>query len=124
MTKRTQFTIYTMLTNEINGAIAEQRLAQKEGCLHDIDYWTNKLNDARAALMDIAAECDSIEAFRLYKQTEEVKQLLESCMDVGGADITITVKRDDGRTATAELYDHAALVQGLWDALDYFQSEL
>lgn len=57
------------------------------------------------------------------RQAEAIKQLLEYCTVNQGAKITITVTHDNGLEATANLYDHAALVQGLWEALDYFQSE-
>lgn len=56
-------------------------------------------------------------------QAEAVKQLLELCAQQAGAEVQITVRHDNGLVATANLYDHAALVQGLWDALDYYQSE-
>jgi len=50
--------------------------------------------------------------------------ILEYCTEEQGASITITIAHDKGFVATAHLYDHAALVQGLQDALKYFQSEL
>lgn len=53
-----------------------------------------------------------------------VKVMLLYCADKQGAKITITVEHECGNKATANLYDHAALVQGLYDALDYFETEL
>lgn len=61
---------------------------------------------------------------KLLMQAEIVLQHLEYCMVQPGASITITVEHDEGHKATAKLYDHAALVQSLVDALKYFQSEL
>lgn len=61
---------------------------------------------------------------RWLVDTELVKNLLDACAITPGATITITVRHDNGHVATAELYDHAALVQSLYDALEYFQSEL
>lgn len=40
------------------------------------------------------------------------------------ADITIIVEHTNGTKVVADLYTHAALVQGLKDALEYFKSEL
>lgn len=59
-----------------------------------------------------------------WKKAEGIKQILMHCMETHGAKITITVEHDDGTSATADLYDHAALTQSLYDSLDYFQSEL
>ena len=62
-----------------------------------------------------------------YRKVLEVNillSILDYCTERHGADITITIAHDDGIVATAHLYDHAALVQGLQDALKYFQSEL
>lgn len=53
-----------------------------------------------------------------------VKDMLLFCMDKQGAKITITVDHHCGNRVTANLYDHAALVQSLYDALDYLESEL
>ena len=57
-------------------------------------------------------------------QAEAVKQLLEYCMQQPGADIQIIINHDSGQKAVAKLYDHAALVSGLWEAISYFQSEM
>jgi hypothetical protein len=57
-------------------------------------------------------------------QAELLKQILEYCSIAPGADITITVTHAHGQKVTADLYDHAALVQGLIEALEYFQSEI
>lgn len=61
---------------------------------------------------------------RVVAEAELVKHMLNFCFVQHGATITITVEHDDGHKATAKLYDHAALIQGLYNALEYFQSEL
>lgn len=76
------------------------------------------LNLPRAAYCRLSTEGKS----RMH-QAEAVKQLLELCAVQPGAKIQIIVTHKNGLVATANLYDHAALVQGLWDALDYYQSE-
>lgn len=53
-----------------------------------------------------------------------VKNMLLFCMSKQGAKITITVDHDCGNKVTANLYDHAALVQGLYDTLEYLETEL
>lgn len=45
------------------------------------------------------------------------------CLD-HGAEITLIVKHTDGTNVIADMYVHAALIQGLKDALEYFKSEL
>lgn len=61
---------------------------------------------------------------KMWREAERLKRVLTDCMvSPGDTSIKITVERAN-KTATASLYDHAALVQGLYDALDYFQSEL
>lgn len=76
------------------------------------------LNLSREAYSMLSAEDKS----RVH-QAEAVKQLLEVCMMQPGAKVQITVSHDNGLVATANLYDHAALVNGLYDALNYYQSE-
>lgn len=61
---------------------------------------------------------------RMLAEAEAVKQLLTTCCTDAGATITITVAHHSGQIATANLYDLAALVQSLFEALEYFQSEL
>ena len=61
---------------------------------------------------------------RMLAQAEMVKQLLEYCSIQPGAKIKIVVEHDEGHVAVADLYDLAAIVQSLYDALEYFQSEL
>ena len=61
---------------------------------------------------------------KMVASAEVVKQMLKYCAVDPGAKITISVEHDDGNKATAELYDHAALVQSLIEALEYFASEL
>lgn len=60
----------------------------------------------------------------MIQQAESIKQLLVLCANEGEADITISVYHSSGKTATAKLYDQAALVQSLYEALEYFQSEI
>ena len=74
--------------------------------------------------LDIAP-LNPIEEERLMRtEIALVKNMLLFCMDKQGAKITITVDHDCGNSVTANLYDHAALVQGLYDALDYLETEL
>ena len=61
---------------------------------------------------------------KMMRQVEAVKDMLNYCAERNGATIKVIVTHDNGLTASATLYDHAALVQGLLDALNYFQSEL
>ena len=56
-------------------------------------------------------------------QAEAIKQALVYCSYKPGATIRLEVTHDDGTIAAANLYDHAALVDGLYKALEYFQSE-
>lgn len=119
----TRLTVYRLLVNELNQANIAREEARKADDSSSVDFWSRHIEWLRDALSDFTVAFDD-DVFKLYKQAEDVKQQLECCMDATGAKITITVARDSGTTVTAELYDHAALVQGLWDALDYFQSEL
>lgn len=66
----------------------------------------------------------SDEDVRVVAEAELVKHMLDFCSVQHGATITITVEHDNGHKATAKLYDHAALIQGLYDALVTFQSEI
>lgn len=61
---------------------------------------------------------------RMAAEAELVKHLLDFCSVHNGANITIIIEHDNGCKAVAHLYDHAALVQSLHEALSYFQSEL
>lgn len=45
------------------------------------------------------------------------------CLDQEGS-ITLIVEHTNGTKVVADLYVHAALVQGLMEALEYFKSEL
>ena len=47
---------------------------------------------------------------------------LELCSLDPGADIKVSITRH-GETKEYELYDHAALVQGLLDAVGYFMTQ-
>lgn len=67
--------------------------------------------------------CDNSDD-HMISQTKRLQSLLNHCCVDPGADIYITVKHSDGRQAGVKLYDHAALVQELHNALDYFLSEL
>ena len=61
---------------------------------------------------------------RMIKESREVMSMLEYCMNEPDADISISVKHKNGKSATANLYDHAALVQELYSALKYFIEEM
>ena len=61
---------------------------------------------------------------RMIKESREVMSMLEYCMNEPDADISISVKHKNGKYATANLYDHAALVQELYSALKYFIEEM
>ena len=56
----------------------------------------------------------------MLKQADDVKRLLKHCMTDCGATVTIAVAHDCGQSAIANLYDNAALVQSLYDALSEF----
>ena len=66
----------------------------------------------------------SDEDCRMLMEAELVKTLLNHCYTTHGAKITIKVEHDDGHIATANLYDHAALIEPLMLALINFQQEL
>jgi hypothetical protein len=66
----------------------------------------------------------SDEDVRVVAEAELVKHMLNFCYTQHGATITITVEHDNGHKATAKLYDHEALIQSLYDALETFQSEI
>lgn len=57
-------------------------------------------------------------------EVDLVLHLLDFCSVHPGAKIIITVEHDNGCRATANLYDHAALNQGLCEALNYYQTQL
>ena len=60
----------------------------------------------------------------MIKESREVMSMLEYCMNEPYADISISVRHKNGKSATANLYDHAALVQELYSALKYFIEEM
>lgn len=60
----------------------------------------------------------------MVQQLKMVKEMLVYCMHKPEATITIEVKHTDGSCARVEAYDHAAFVQGLYDAIEYFISEI
>ncbi len=49
---------------------------------------------------------------------------LDYCCIDHEASITITVEHTNGTKVVLDTYSHAALIQGLKDAVDYFKSEL
>lgn len=51
-------------------------------------------------------------------------QALDMCCLDHDADVTIIVEHTNGTKVVADLYTHAALIQGLTEALEYFKSEL
>lgn len=58
------------------------------------------------------------------QQIESLQQMLNHCLQQHEAKITIAIDHSDGSSVTAQLYDHAAFVQPLIDALDEFKAEL
>ena len=58
-------------------------------------------------------------------EAEELQKVLNAIManPEPNASIKISIERE-GKTTTADLYDHAALVTSLYDTLEYFKSEL
>lgn len=78
-------------------------------------------NDVLQPDYNYAASDDDI---RVVAEAELVKHILNFCYVQHGATITITVEHDSGHKATAKLYDHAALIEGLYNALETFQSEI
>lgn len=71
-----------------------------------------------------AWESNDPEVERMLVEAELVKTLLCACSVQQGATIEIKVTHDNGNVAVARLYDHAALVGFMIDAIEYFQSEL
>ena len=80
------------------------------------------MTDITLAVINSSNSDDSIK--RMLVQAEAVKQLLNYCAFQPDAKITVTVEHAHGHKAVAELYDQAALVQSLYQTLEYFQSEL
>lgn len=60
----------------------------------------------------------------MVQQLKMVKEALAYCTHKPEAKITVEVKHTDGSCARVEAYDHAAFVQGLYDAIEYFISEI
>lgn len=87
---------------------------------YKIDEDTNGF--ALAASDNLA--CTEEHVRKMLAETELLKQLINYCHVREGATITITIEHDDGHKASATLYDHAALTQTLYIALEYFQSEV
>ena len=122
MTFKTIATIKQLLESEVSIATDSIRMFTESNNLEDVVYWNKRLEAAQDACYDL--ESKLTEDFNLWESAEFVKRMLYSCMDAPGATITIAIKKDNGEESSAELYDHAALVQGLIDALDYFQDEI
>lgn len=123
MTYISREVIRRVLMTELELASKNHVTFAEVGQLDEAEEWGERARAAEYAL----AEFDNKyldDSYRAYCDAERVKQLLRKSYETQGANITITVQRDDGDKDTAVLYDHAALVQGLIDALDYFQSEL
>lgn len=66
----------------------------------------------------------SDEDLRMVTQVDMALLALDYCCLDHSAKITLIVEHTNGTKVVADLYTHAALVQGLKDALDYFKSEL
>lgn len=60
----------------------------------------------------------------MMTQVDMMMLALDYCCLDHDAKITLTVEHTNGTKVIADLYTHAALVQGLMDALAYFKSEL
>lgn len=141
MDKKVFETIKQSLKCDIIEAEDNIKMYTDENRTADIDYWTTRKDELLRArnfldeqqrqetndqptLHQMIYDVQDDETAKLIGQAEAIKQVLQYCSVLPGADITITVKHHHGYTATAELYDHAALVQGLYAAVEYFQSEI
>ena len=125
----------TTKTNEmIIAALKDYRLRMRDaadcaiaagttGCEEDAAHFRQEASDATYALAEVYKKTD-LTIGRMLSEAEDVKQHLINCVNNPGANISIIVTSDDGKTTSAGLYDHAALVQSLIDALAYFQSEI
>ena len=80
------------------------------------------INDKETLITRAYRELE-FEQFNQILDVEMLMQVLTYCSWNSGADITIQIKHSNGLTASAKLYDHAALVTGLHNALEYFMSE-
>ena len=114
--------IKRLLADEVTLAFDSIETYAAANSQEDVNYWNKRLDDTRDAYYDF--EHTMSEDYKLWEAADEVKQMLIDCANDPGATIQIVVKRDNGLESSAELYDHAALVQGLVDALDYFQDEI
>ena len=90
-----------------------------EDYLRKIDENIHKYN-----VYDHINHSTSDEDCRMLMEVELVKTLLNHCYTTHGAKVKIVVEHDDGHVATANLYDHAALIEPLMLALINFQQEL
>ena len=66
----------------------------------------------------------SDEELRILLKTDIMLRALDYCCIDQEANVTIIVEHTNGTRVVTDLYAHAALIQGLMDALQYFQSEL
>ena len=64
------------------------------------------------------------EELLMMTQIEMALYALDYCCIDHDAKITLTVEHKNGTKVIADMYAHAALIQGLKDALVYFKSEL
>lgn len=125
MTNQTKSTILKTLLEAVDSASINYTTWLKDDNETEADYWKSQLKDARAALTEFSDAMRDDDTFQLYNQAEQVLAALRRCMYAPGANITITVTRDgEELSAVASLFDHAALVDGLINTLEYFQSEL
>ena len=115
-------TIKQLLECEVYLATDSIQMFTERDKPEELAIWQERLEAAQEASYEF--EQYLTEDYNMWHDAEVVKRMLESCIDDPGATIQIVVKRDDGEESSAELYDHAALVQGLVDALDYFQDEI
>ena len=118
-------TIKQLIDTEIEMAEDAIRMATNDGDEQEVIDWAKRLADAlqaRYALSDY--QNGIVDDDYMTSQTKRLQSLLNHCCIDPGADIYITVKHSNGRSVGVKLYDHAALVQELYNALDYFLSEL
>lgn len=123
MTAQTILTIQSALKNQLKFAEDNIKTLRSVQSASTLAYYEEEAERLKAAINGFEQVYDA-DYMRWLMQAEEVKQHLLFCREHPGAKITITVESDNGQVSSAELYDHAALVQSLYAALDDFQSEL
>lgn len=141
MDKKVFETIKQSLKCDIIEAEDNIKMYTDENRTADIDYWTTRKDELLRArnfldeqqrqetndqptLHQMIYDVKDDDTAKLIGQAEAIKQVLQYCSALPGAEITISVKHSHGYTAVGEFYDHAALVQGLYTAVEYFQSEI